>query len=62
MNPKSLMKTNYTVSMLAFGSVALFSLADVGAQYQNVGLAFGLITGISALVAGQQITFKGDGA
>lgn len=54
---KRIIGYNYGASMLSLGGVAFSSLGNVATQYQNIGLAFGLITGISAITAGQQLIY-----
>ena len=52
----SLAKTNYIASMISFGAVALSNLApNLSTFYQNIALSFGLMTGLSAIIAIQLV-------
>jgi len=49
---KTSAKTNYIASMTSFGAVALSSVSDQVTSFnQNIALAFGLMTGITAIIS-----------
>ena len=49
---KASAKTNYLGSMISFAAVALSSMANqVTAFNQNIALAFGLMTGLTAIIS-----------
>lgn len=56
---KASAKTNYIASMISFGAVAFSSLANQVTSFnQNIAIAFGLMTGISAIISIQLL--QGD--
>jgi len=49
---KASAKTNYLASMISFGAAAFSSLANnVTSYHQNIALAFGLMTGLTAIIS-----------
>lgn len=56
---KALAKTNYIASMMSFAAAAFSSLSNqVSSFNQNIAIAFGLMTGISAIISIQLL--QGD--